>query len=118
MTRHSVGNRIACALAAGISALMLASGLAGCGSNLPTSSTPVTPPPSDGWLTVQLTTPHTNDGAVQFQISGPAIDSAAVSGYDGFATVTGGVADLIVTGSVASGTVALVHVRNLALSGQ
>lgn len=118
MHRFTVGNPIRHSVAARIGALVFAAGVAACSSSLPTTSTPVTPPPSDGWLTVQLTTPRSDDGAVQFQVNGPTIDSAVVTGYDGLATVTNGSADFIVTGSITSGTVALIHVRDVARSGE
>lgn len=87
-----------------------------CGSQSPT--VPETPPaPTGGWLTIQLTTPHTNDGAVQFSVSGPAIDSVALVGYDGYAVIANGAADLIVTGAVVAGDVARVYVSNLTQYG-
>ena len=87
---------------------------AACGASSPTDSTPVTPvAPTSGWLTIQLATPRTDDGAVQVSISGPGIDSAKVLGYDGFAVVTGSSADMVVTGALASGTIARVFLRDL-----
>ena len=93
--------------------------LAACGAQGPTSSTPVTPPPAvtAGWLTVQLTTPRTDDGAVQVSVSGPGVDSATVSGYDGFSVVANASADMVVTGALTSGTIARVHLRDLSRTG-
>ena len=90
--------------------------LAACGAQGPTSNTPVQPPVAavSGWLTVQLTTPNSNDGAVQIAVSGPGVDSAKVVSYDGYASVASSNANLIVTGAVTSGTIARVWVRDLA----
>lgn len=89
----------------------IAAGLVACSStDLP--GDPVIPPAGAAWLSVQLATPRTDDGAVQLHITGPAIDSAAVAGYEGFATVTNGAADLIVTGPITSGTIARIRVAD------
>jgi hypothetical protein len=98
-------------------------GLAACGTNTPTgtnsTSTSQTPAaPTGGWLTLQLTTPRSNDGAVQFVVSGPTIDSARVISYNGFATSTGSVANMVVTGQVASGTVGQIYVPDLSRTGE
>jgi hypothetical protein len=74
--------------------------------------------PTGGWLTLQLTTPRSNDGAVQFVVSGPTIDSARVISYNGFATSTGSVANMVVTGQVASGTVGQIYVPDLSRTGE
>ncbi len=83
---------------------------------------PVTPlppaVPTAGWLTVQLDTPRADDGAVQFLVSGPGVDSIRVVGYDGYAAVINGEANLLVTGSVIGGTVAQVRVPDLARSSE
>lgn len=96
--------------------VIAAMGLAACGAESPTSSsnTPVTPStPTSGWLTVQLTTPRADDGAVQLSVSGPGVDSAKIVGYDGYAVVANSEANLIVTGGISSGTVARVFVRDV-----
>lgn len=91
----------------------LAAGLAACSAtDLPSDPGPVVTTPSAGWLTVQLTSPRADDGAVQLHITGPALDSVQVAGFEGFGTVTSGAADLIVTGAIVSGTVARVHVAD------
>ena len=92
--------------------------LAACSSQ--SATTPTTPPPAStgGWLTLQLATPRTDDGAVQFNVSGPAIDSVKVVDYDGFATINDGSADLLVTGAVCSGDVARIFVPDLSLTSQ
>lgn len=83
---------------------------------------PVTPPPSNtvtpGWLTVQLDTPRSDDGAVQFLVTGPGVDSARVVGYDGYAAVLNGEANLLITGTIANGNVAQVRIPDLARSSE
>lgn len=93
--------------------------LAACGSQSPTGSTPVTPvaPPTGGWLTIQLATPRTDDGAVQLSVSGPGVDSAKIVGYAGFSVVANSNADMVITGALASGTVARVFLRDLSRTG-
>ena len=90
--------------------------LAACGAQSPTSNTPVLPPVAavSGWLTLQLTTPNSDDGAVQLVVSGPGVDSAKVLGYDGYAVVANTNANLIVTGIVTNGSIARIFVRDLA----
>ena len=69
-----------------------------------------------GTLTVRLTTPHADDGAMTFQVSGPPIDSAlAINGSvrlftrreDG-STVVG-----VVVGALADGAVITLHVPDV-----
>lgn len=91
--------------------------LAACGGESPTGPTNPTPQPITavaGVLTLELTSPNTNDGAVQFAVSGPAIDSVRAMGYDGLTSALPGQAQVIVTGSVANGTVARVYVHDIA----
>ena len=93
--------------------------LAACGSSA--SSTTAPPPPpvqTDGWLTLQLTSPTGNDGAVQFAVTGPGIDSVKIVGYDGFATTDNGVANLLVTGEIGNGDIARIHVPDVSLTLQ
>jgi hypothetical protein len=92
--------------------------LVACSSN--SATTPTTPPPgpSGGWLTLQLTTPRTDDGAVQFSISGPVIDSVRILSYDGFATIDSGIANLLVTGAIGNGDIARVFVPDLSQTSQ
>jgi hypothetical protein len=92
--------------------------LAACSSNSTTAPTATPPGPTGGWLTLQLTTPRTNDGAVQFSVTGPAIDSVKIVTYDGFATIDNGTANLIVTGQVGNGDIARVFVPDLSLTSQ
>jgi hypothetical protein len=93
--------------------IMLLAVLAGaCSSE--TATGPATPPAQTaGWLTVQLTTPRTDDGAVQLSVAGPGIDSIAIVGYDGFATHTTTAGDLVATGIIVSGDVARILVPDL-----
>ncbi len=85
---------------------------------------PDTPPPPpvtavSGWLTIQLTTPNATDGAVQLAVSGPGVDSVrAVAPYAGYGVVSSGAGHVVVTGSVASGAIARVWVRDVSKSGQ
>ena len=107
-----LSRRIASNHRSGLAVLSLL--LAACGAQSPTGSTPVLPvAPTSGWLTVQLATPRTDDGAVQLSVSGPGIDSATVVGYDGFTVIGNSAADMVVTGPIASGTIARVHLRDL-----
>jgi hypothetical protein len=92
--------------------------LAACSSNSATVPTTPPPAPTGGWLTVQLTTPRSDDGAVQFSVTGPAIDSVKIVSYDGFATIDNGTANLIVTGQVGNGDIARVFVPDLSLTLQ
>ncbi|HEY3933833.1 MAG TPA: hypothetical protein VGL65_04380 [Gemmatimonadales bacterium] len=91
---------------------------AACSSDAATGAT--TPPPTatGGWLTLQLVTPNFNDGAAQFSVRGPAIDSVKPVGYDGFATIESGTANLVVTGLIGNGNVAQVHVPDLTLASE
>ena len=98
--------------------VVLAVGLVGCRADLPTTPTPGVTPPVAGWLVVQLTSPRSDDGAVQLHITGPSVDSVTVTGYNGFATLTDGAADLIVTGSIASGAVARIRVADPARASE
>ena len=89
------------------------------GSSVTLPTTPAPPnTPTPGWLTIQLDTPRSDDGAVQFLVSGPAIDSARVVGYDGYSSVVPGEADLLVTGSIAGGTVAQIRIPDLARASE
>lgn len=113
-----LSRRIASNHRTGLAALSIL--LGACGAQGPTSSTPVAPPTpavTAGWLTVQLTTPRSDDGAVQVSVSGPGVDSASISGYDGFSVVGSSAADMVVTGALTSGTIARVHVRDLSRTG-
>ncbi len=98
--------------------------LAACGATAPTDATPtpvapVAPAPVAGWLTLQLDTPNADDGAVQFFVTGPAIEEVApATGLDGVATITNGAAHLVVTGQVGDGAVARIRVPDLAKATQ
>ena len=108
----------------GITVLLVALvGLTACGSSSPTgssdSSTDVPPVATPGWLTVQLDSPYSDDGAVQLRVTGPAIDSIApTAAFDGFGSVANGVADVVITGNVTSGNVARFRVADVARASQ
>lgn len=88
--------------------------LVACGSGSSTGASGGNEPAAPGWLTVQLTTPNTDDGAVQFRITGPAVDSVvAESGYDGFGVAANGVADLVLAGTITTGNVARFRVADV-----
>jgi hypothetical protein len=91
-------------------ALLLA--LAACSPAAVAVTTPP-PGPTGGWLTLQLTTPRTDDGAVQFSVNGPGIDSVKILTYNGFATADASGTNLVVTGLVTSGDIARIHVTDL-----
>jgi hypothetical protein len=91
--------------------------LAACSSETAVTTPSVSDKPTGGWLTLQLTTPNTNDGAVQLSVTGPAIDSVALVGYDGFDTNDGMQADLVATGSIVSGDLARIYVPDLTKTG-
>ncbi|MES2124552.1 MAG: hypothetical protein V4503_07655 [Gemmatimonadota bacterium] len=112
-----LSRRIASNHRAGLAALSIL--LGACGAQGPTSATPVAPTPvvTAGWLTVQLTTPRSDDGAVQLSVSGPGVDSASISGYDGFSVVGNSAADMVITGALTSGNIARVHLRDLSRTG-
>jgi hypothetical protein len=74
--------------------------------------------PTGGWLTLQLTTPRTDDGAVQLSVSGPQVDSVKLAGYDGFDTNNGTQVDLVATGNITSGNIALIYVPDLSRTGE
>ena len=77
------------------------------------TSVPTPAAPTGGWLTAQLTTPNNNDGAVQFSLAGPRIDSIKLATEDGFETHSATQADVIVTGTVTAGNLARIYVPDL-----
>lgn len=91
--------------------------LAACGSGASGTTAPPPPPvATDGWLTLQLSSPTGNDGAVQFAVTGPGIDSITIIGYDGFSAMDNGVANLLVTGEISNGDIARIHVPDVSLT--
>ena len=86
-----------------------------CRDGLTDPSDQPNPTPSSavaGWVSIVLTTPNANDGAVQLSLAGPPIDSLELSGARGFATLANGGAQLLVTGEIRSGVVARMWVPN------
>ena len=71
-----------------------------------------------GVLNLQLDTPSTDDGAVQFTVTGPAIDSVRAVGYTGYGTSIPSASQLIVTGQVHDGIVARVFVHDIARASE
>lgn len=113
MANNHPGRRIVAALAVVV--------LAACGGASPTGPSAPTPTPvvaTAGVLTMELTTPNANDGAVQFAVSGPAIDSIRPIGYDGATAALAGQAQTILTGSLTSGAVARIYVRDIAKANE
>jgi hypothetical protein len=91
--------------------------LTGCakGSTGPSDGGPATP----GWLTVELNTPNTDDGAVQLRVSGAQVDTVRVANaYQGFGVASSAGADLVITGGVAKGVVAHLKVPDVNRSGR
>ena len=116
-----LARRMATNHVARLAPLALVATLMACGSASPADPTPTpTPPtPAAGWLTIQLDTPHANDGAVQFAVSGPDVEEVAIEApFDGVATIRGGTAYVVVTGSLVDGAVARVRVRDVGRATQ
>jgi len=84
---------------------------AGC-ANDPTAGAP-----RAGTLSVRLTTPHADDGAMAFEVSGPPIDSAVVANAslrvftrrEGGSTIVGAV-----VGALGNGAVVRLYVPDVA----
>ena len=73
--------------------------------------------PTAGTLTVNLASPNSDDGAVLFTISGGPIDSVASSGHQIYsARLDANTLRLIVTGDVASGTLATLYLADMRLA--
>lgn len=82
-----------------------------CGTGeLATPHTPDTDRATPGWVSLSLTTPRGDDGAVQMSVAGAAMDSLQLSGVGGFASLSSGVARFLITGRIASGVVARIWV--------
>jgi hypothetical protein len=97
--------------------VILAAGLVACGGSPTGANDGGTAAP--GWLSVELTTPNSDDGAVQLRISGPAIDSVkAAVPYNGFGQASGSSADMVLTGTIHTGTVAHFRVADVSRAAQ
>lgn len=90
-----------------------------CGTGeLTNPKTPDAARATPGWLSLTFSTPRADDGAVQLMVAGPALDSLQLTGVQGFASVSGGTARLLVTGTIRSGAIARFWVpdtRNAAI---
>ncbi len=113
LARRIAGNHRSIAVAA------LALTTVACGADgssnpvLPGPNTPGAPVP--GWLTIQLTTPHNDNGAVQLRISGAVVqDVEAVAPYDGFGTTDDGIGRMVVTGDLKGGSLVRFKVPDVA----
>ena len=73
------------------------------------SDQPNPEPAIAGWVSVVLTTPNSNDGAVQLTLSGAPIDSLELTGR-GFASLVNGSGKLLVTGEIQSGVIGRIWV--------
>lgn len=89
-------------------------GLWACGQDLPMGVDDGAPLPEAGWLTVGLTSPNDDDGGIIFTVWGMPIDSVE-SLVDGFfsGSEADGVWTMLVTGELAAGPIARVHVPDL-----
>jgi hypothetical protein len=81
---------------------------------------PTTSDDRHGTVVLFLTTPHSDDGAVLFEVIGPAIDSAtAVSpSIRLFTRRVGGSLSGALVGEVASGAVVLLHLPDVESAGE
>jgi hypothetical protein len=67
--------------------------------------------PTAGTLSVSLSTPHLDDGAVLLTISGGPVDSVEAAGHRVYSSQPdANTLRLILAGALGSGTVALIHV--------
>jgi hypothetical protein len=119
LARRMATNHVARVVPLALVALLAACG----GAGSPTDPTPTpTPQPKAqaGWLTIELATPRADDGAVQFGISGPGIDSvraaAPFTGIGGNVNVN--TAFMVVTGTLKPGVVARIHVPDVSRASQ
>jgi hypothetical protein len=73
--------------------------------------------PTAGALTVNLASPNSDDGAVLFTVSGGPIDSVASPGHQIYsARLDSNTLRLIVTGELASGTLATIYLADMHLA--
>ncbi len=95
-------------------ACIFLAGVAGCrdGSVLGPASTRWKTPTA-GWLTVQLTTPNSDDRAIMFTVSGGQIDSVRFV-HEGFsASISDGVWRFLATGELSDGAIAQLLVPDV-----
>lgn len=89
-----------------------------CGKNTPVG--PPSPPPAGaGTLTVRLTTPNTDDGAILLELRGPNIQTLATanSGWQLYSDATGTTVRGVVAGNLTAGGVLTFHVANVGAVG-
>jgi hypothetical protein len=73
--------------------------------------------PTAGTLAVNLASPNNDDGAVLLTVSGGPIDSVASPGHQIYsARLDSSTLRLIVTGNVASGTIATIYLADMRLA--
>ena len=65
-----------------------------------------------GWLSLMLTTPNADDGAVQLTVAGSGIDSLRLSDGQGFVALSANGVKVLLTGTIRSGQVARLWVRD------
>lgn len=81
----------------------LLGGLSGC-SGQPSE-------PAAGILEVHLSSPHSDDGALLFTVTGGSVDSVEAAGYTVYSSRAGvSQLEVIVTGDLTSGTIARLHI--------
>lgn len=89
-------------IAAGLLALAATGvGVAGCKEGGPSG-------PQSGTLTVNLSTPNSDDGALRFDVSGPAAPgspTAGAAGYKIYTRTAGNTLKVAVVGNIAAGAV-------------
>ncbi len=79
----------------------------------------VAPAPVGGLLPIMLDAPRDTDGAIIITVSGGPIDSVtAAPGYDITSNTDASGVHILVVGPMASGTLAQIHVADMAHAGQ
>lgn len=74
-----------------------------------------TPPPVPGYLTLTLSTPNSNDGAVLFKIQGGTVDSmvAGAMVQQGSYVINPTFTRAVVAGNIVDGIIAKIHVPDV-----
>ena len=85
----------------------------GDGSVIGPEPTPLPAAAVPGWLRVQLTTPHSDDGGIMFTVAGGPIDSVRFI-HEGFASaVSDSIWRFLATGELSNGAIAQLLVPNV-----